>query len=373
MPLDQFLRLMRYITIPLLLGFCLLCGLLTFATLSLTPPHLNPVEAVGLRLYLLGQEDALNTPLGTETTPRRFVVESTDTAQSVGIKLVMQGFIANGSLFARYLRYKGLDTQLRAGTFFIRNSQTIPDLALELTDPRPRTIRLTVIEGWRMEQIAEALDAQPQLNFTGNDFLAVVGAGAPLPPDFVARHGLPSGASLEGFLYPATYELSLEANAMDFRAQLLNAFDANLDAGLLADIRASGRTTFQVVTLASIVEREAVVADERPSIASVYLNRLAIGQKLDADPTTQYAIGNTRDGSWWPRITQADYQLNAPYNTYVYAGLPPGPIANPSLSSLRAVVYPATTPYYYFRAACDGSGRHVFSVTYEEHLSKACP
>jgi len=115
------------------------------------------------------------------------------------------------------------------------------------------------------------------------------------------------------------------------------------------------------------------VADERPSIASVYLNRLAIGQKLDADPTTQYAIGNTRDGSWWPRITQADYQLNAPYNTYVYTGLPPGPIANPSLSSLRAVVYPATTPYYYFRAACDGSGRHVFSVTYEEHLSKACP
>ena len=249
---------------------------------------------------------------------------------------------------------------------------TIPQIAAELTNPLPTVLRFTVIEGWRMEQIAEAIDANPLFGFSGNDFLAIVGRGAPLPPDFQARHGIPSGASLEGFLFPATYEISLEGTVTQLRDQMLDAFDANLTPAMVNEAVLRGRSIYEVVILASIVEREAVLAAERPQIASVYLNRIEAGIKLDADPTTQYAIGNTRDGNWWTLLTQADYRLNHEYNTYVFTGLPPGPIANPSISSIRAVIYPSDTPYFYFRAACDGSGAHQFSISYEEHLGKAC-
>jgi UPF0755 protein len=367
-----FGQLLRYTLIPIFFGACLLCMVLGIAALLLTPSHLNPGEAVVLRVYLLQEDAALNTPFGTETQPRRFVVEPTDTARTIGIRLVTEGYISNGTLFQRYVQYEGLDTQLRAGTFFISNSQTIPQIARVLTDPTPQTVTLTIIEGWRMEQIAQAIDAQALLNFSGNDFLALVGPGAPLPPEFQQRYGIPPGSSLEGFLFPATYEVSIGATAAGFRDQMLEAFERNVTVTLRQDAQAQGWTMFQVITLASIVEREAVLPAERPSIASVYLNRYNIGQKLDADPTTQYGIGNTRDGNWWPVLSLADYQLNHPYNTYVTTGLPPGPIANPSVSSIRAVIYPASTPYFYFRAACDGSGAHQFSVTYEEHLTKGC-
>jgi UPF0755 protein len=155
---------------------------------------------------------------------------------------------------------------------------------------------------------------------------------------------------------------------------MLNDFDQRLTAADRAGIAAQGLNLFQGVTLASIVEREAVVADERPLIASVFYNRLAAGMNLDADPTVQYALGFTTQGGWWKSpLDAADLLLESPYNTYRSAGLPPGPIANPGLDSLRAVADPATSDFFYFRAMCDGSGRHAFARTFDEHLQNACP
>ncbi|MFP4323792.1 MAG: endolytic transglycosylase MltG, partial [Anaerolineales bacterium] len=260
---------------------------------------------------------------------------------------------------------------LRAGTYFISENMTIPQISERLVDPNPVTLRLTVIEGWRMEQIAAWIDQQPLLDYSGNDFLAIVGQGAPLPPDFQSQYDIPSGASLEGFLFPATYQVPLTGDVISLRDAMLDAFARNVSAAMQRDARAQGLTMYEVVTLAAIVEREAVIAEERPQIASVYLNRLEIGQRLQADPTTQYGLAGP--GDWWPQITVADYQNVHPYNTYVIDGLPPGPIANPSLSSMRAVIYPAVTPYFFFRAACDGSGLHQFAITFEEHVANACP
>jgi UPF0755 protein len=109
------------------------------------------------------------------------------------------------------------------------------------------------------------------------------------------------------------------------------------------------------------------------TIASVFYNRMAAGMKLDSDPTVQYALGfNDRKNTWWTNpLTSTD--VDSPYNTYLYPGLPPGPIDNPGLEALQAVANPQSTPYYYFRAACDGSGRHNFARTYQEHLKNACP
>jgi len=125
-----------------------------------------------------------------------------------------------------------------------------------------------------------------------------------------------------------------------------------------------------VLTMASIVEREAVVAEERPAIAGVYLNRLAAGIKLEADPTVQYAMGyQPATDQWWktPVFLEEYSSVDSPYNTYLYPGLPPGPIANPGLSSISAVLQPADHEYLYFVALPDGSGRHVFATTFEEH------
>jgi UPF0755 protein len=144
---------------------------------------------------------------------------------------------------------------------------------------------------------------------------------------------------------------------------------------MLTGIQKQGLTIFEAVSVASIVERESVLSEEMPLIASVFLNRLAIGMPLEADSTVQYAIGyNQAQETWWTNpLSAGDLQFDSPYNTYLYPGLSPGPIANPDARALRAVAFPAQTPYFFFRAVCDDSGRHDFSETFEEHLNKACP
>ncbi len=157
---------------------------------------------------------------------------------------------------------------------------------------------------------------------------------------------------------------------------MLQTFDQQVTDQMKADAQKAGLSLYQVVTLASIVEREAVVADERPLIAGVYLNRLHQSMTMDADPTVQYALASSTPNptNWWPNITVADYQgVISPYNTYRNKGLPPGPIANPGLSSIQAAIYPQASNYLYFRATCTGDGRHKFAQTLAEQQANACP
>ena len=130
----------------------------------------------------------------------------------------------------------------------------------------------------------------------------------------------------------------------------------------------------QALILASIIEREAILDEEMPLIASVFLNRLDQNMQLAADPTVQYALGyNSNQNSWWTNpLSLEDLKYQSPYNTYIHVGLPPGPICNPGLNALQAVAMPAQSDFFYFRAACDGSGSHNFAVTFEEHLENGC-
>jgi UPF0755 protein len=155
----------------------------------------------------------------------------------------------------------------------------------------------------------------------------------------------------------------------------LEQFTNQLTPDLIDGFENQGLNLHLAVILASIVERESVDENEMPMIASVFINRLAVGMRLDTDPTVQYALGyNEEQNTWWTNpLSLVDLEVDSPYNTYRYSGLPPGPIATPSLAALKAVAYPATTPYYYFRAACDNSGGHVFAKTFEEHVGNACP
>lgn len=330
------------------------------------------VQTTTLRLSLASRQDDLNRPAGPDESAVRFEVSPGDTASVIALNLLAAGLIHDAELFAAYARVERLDRELEAGIYFLNQTQTIPTIAQTLTDSRSSHIVFRVLEGWRLEEVAANIDASRMFGFTGADFLAVTGPGANPDPDFAAQVGLPPGASLEGFLMPDTYQLPPQITAVELRDTLTQAFLERTGPQMIADAARQGYSMYEMVTLASIIEREAVWDDEKSLISSVYRNRLNISMRLEADPTVQYGLHGER-GRWWPNITQADYRnVISPYNTYLNDGLPPGPIAMPAMAAIRAAVYPAESSYFYFRAACDGSNYHVFATTYQEHLDNGC-
>jgi UPF0755 protein len=332
-------------------------------------PHLNPFMRTLLSVYLLANESALDKPAGEADVSLDLEVFEGELASDVIDRLTESSVVHNGFLLRNYLRYRGLDYSVEAGHYQLTGQMTVRQIAEALQTASPASIAFTVLEGWRTEEIAERI-AVSGLNISFEDFLATcdeVSRSNDLPVEW------PADPSLEGFLFPDTYFLDPESSARDVILAMLDNFKTRLDAETLAGFEQQGLSVYQAVTLASIVEREAVIPDERPLIASVFLRRLSLGMKLEADPTVQYALGLQADGWWKAPLSLSDLEVDSPYNTYRYAGLPPGPIANPGASALNAVAFPADSTYLYFRALCDGSGRHAFAETYEEHLENACP
>lgn len=330
------------------------------------------VRTTLIRVSLSSRQAELNTPAGNDDTPYRFTINAGDTPLIIARNLEIAGIIHDAQLFVDYVRVEGLDSELEAGIYFLNQTQTIPQIAVLLTDSRSSHIPFRILEGTRIEEIADLIDENRLFNFSGSDFEAAVGIGAQIDPTFSAEMGIPAGASLEGFLYPNTYQLPPDITAEGLRDTLLDAFRTHVGTQLIMDAQAQGLTIREAVILASIIEREAVWDDEHPLIASVYRNRLEIGMRLEADPTVQYALNGAR-GRWWPNISIADYRgVDSPYNTYLNTGLPPSPIANPGISAIRAAIHPAESSYYYFRAKCDGSNYHIFATTYDEHLANGC-
>ncbi len=234
-------------------------------------------------------------------------------------------------------------------------------------------IRVTIPEGWRLEQTADHLTDAELVDGAAYRQLAEAGDFDLNVYPFLATR--PAGTSLEGYLFPNTYDLPFDnPQAVDLIRRQLDSFAARV-MPLYETAIAEGATDldlYAVLIIASIVEREAVIAEERPAIAAVYLNRLAVGMRLEADPTVQYAMGyqEAADQWWKTPVTLAEYSnVNSPYNTYLYAGIPPGPIASPGLESIRAVLYPDEHNYIFFVATPDGSGAHVFAETWEEHVA----
>ncbi len=335
------------------------------------PPadSLSLPQRVEYSALLLWYDGLLTEPLNSNGTEQPFTIQIGESADSVSIHLQSAGLIRNAEAFRSYLIYSGLDTSIQAGEYQLSTTMSPLDIAHKLQDATPEEVTFVILPGWRAEEVAGSLPTSG-LRITSDEFLNA----AQNPPqgfDFLA-----GASSVEGFLYPDSYIFSRKlSSANEMVAMMVRNFAAHLTPDLRSGFEKQGLTVYQAVTLASMVEREAVHEEEQPLIASVYLNRLKIGMKLDADPTVQYALGyNSIQQTWWTNpLSLQDLEVNSAYNTYLYAGLPPTPIANPSLGALRAVAFPAETNYYYFRAKCDGSGFHEFSQTFDEHLQNACP
>lgn len=325
-----------------------------------------------LRLQLREQQNELNAPYGQGESRVRFTIPPGLDAAAIAASLFDANLIRDRQLFLDYARAQGLDRRFEAGVYFLNQTLSIAEIAPMLTDSSASHIPFRTTEGARVEETAALIDSNGLFGFSGDDFLGTVQAGADLPRDFASWAGIPAGASLEGFLFPDTYQLPPDISPVALRDFLLDTFRERVGDQLRADAMAQGFAIHQIVTLASIVEREAVWREEHADIAAVYRNRLAINMKLEADPTVQYGLQGKRDG-WWPNITRADYrEVMSPYNTYLFPGLPPGPIASPGLSAIQAAVYPAQSDFYYFRAACDNSHFHNFAVTFDQHLANGC-
>lgn len=334
-------------------------------------PGLSAAERVYLRAYLAARADELAQPVQTGSAAATFVIRPGETANDVAANLQAVGLIEDTRLFLNYLRFYGLDSQLEAGTFRISPQLTVAELAVRLTQAHAEEIELRFLEGWRAEEMAAYLSVTTPAAIDEGDFLAIVQRRQPLDLgayDFLAAH--PPDASLEGFLFPDTYRVPLDADAGYLIDLMLRTFGRRVSGEMRAAYTAHGLSLREAVTLASIVERETPVPNERPLVAAVFYNRLAAGMRLQADPTVQYAVGyHEATESWWKSpLAQADLNLDSPYNTYQVEGLPPGPIANPGLAALEAVARPAVTNALYFVADCGSEGTHLFSETYEEHL-----
>ena len=333
--------------------------------------HLSKQRLIFYSALLLWQKNDLTQPADPGGTEHPFNVASGESTTSVIGRLWNSGLIKNPGAFRTYLYYTGLDVSLQAGDYQLSPAMTPIEIAHKMQDATPAQVTFQILAGWRLEEIAAALPTSG-LSITPQDFLA---AAHSRPAGYSFTTDLPEPASLEGFMFPDAYDLSRKISVDDFIKTVLDRFEEQVTPEIRQGFSHQGLSLYEGITLASMVQREAMVDDEMPIIASVFYNRLAKDMKLDSDPTVQYALGfDTQNNTWWTNpLSLDDLKVDNPYNTYVNKGLPPGPIDNPGIAALKAVAFPASTPYFYFRAACDNSGRHVFSETFEEQLNKACP
>lgn len=306
-----------------------------------------------------------------DANPVLFTIEQDETTDSVGERLRDLGLIRSTTYFKAKVRLRGTDSQLKAGSYTLYAGMSVDEILDTITvvsggrgtPVAAGYVQFRTQEGWRTEQIAQLLLDQGLIK-DKEEFYAALN-----DPDFNRYEFLssrPSWATLEGFLFPDTYRVPENTPPKDVINQMLQDFNLRVPPDMRQNLP-PGFNFYQVMTVASIVEREAAVDEERAIIASVYYNRLRQTPPLplQADPTAQYAIGH--EGNWWPELKPDDLKNQSRYNTYLHPGLPPGPICNPSLKSIEAAINPAQTDYLYFVAK--GDGTHAFARTYDEHLA----
>ena len=310
------------------------------------------------------------SPAGGSTGPILIAVEAGDSAADIGRRLEASAIIDSGTSFERLARIIGAESNLAAGEYEFLPGTSVMDAVSRIRDGLTAARIVTIPEGRRIEEVAALLEERDVVK--ADAFLAAANSlatsGSDVDRDLLSSR--PSSATLEGYLYPATYSFSFRVEAPEVVLKMVEALATRFTPQLREEARAQGLSVHQVLTLAAIVEREAVLPEERPIIASVYRNRIDDGMPLQADPTVQYAItarpGSVVEFSYWKRsLSLQDLQFDSTYNTYVKSGLPPGPIANPGIDSITAVIRPAKTNYLFFVARNDGS--HAFAETFEQH------
>lgn len=287
----------------------------------------------------------LGSPVDSQGLMRAFVITKGESVEQIAQKLEKERLIRSSLVFKLLLKASGQDKKIAAGDFKVSPAMSTDEI-IKVLSQGSIDRWVTLIEGWRVEEMAEELS--DELGVSSDEFIK-------------------AAKSDEGYLFPDTYLINPDAKVTDIIAIFKNNFNKKYDAALQKMVKSRGLTAKEGVILASIVEREARSDGARRQVASILLKRLKIGMGLNADATVQYALGyQTEEKSWWKRhLTNGDLKVNSPYNTYLHMGLPPTPICNPSLSALQAVANATETPYLYYYH--DSQGNSYYATTLQEH------
>lgn len=297
-------------------------------------------------------------PVSTHTEVSDFVITRGTNAEKVGQQLYEKGFIKSPLAFKIYVQLFDKTQKVQAGQFKLSPSYSLTQI-VDALSKGPTELWVTIPEGLRREEVAEKITTGLSLD--------------PARTTIFRSEFLTQTEKLEGQLFPDTYLFGKDVSTEKVVSTLKNTFDKRLDEQMRKDIVKTGYTLPQIITLASIIERETKGKDieERPTVAGIYYNRLRVGMPIQADATVQYALANIKCAKavpceeWWPTVLRDDYQLNNSYNTYVNNALPPGPIANPGLLSLKAAIYPAESDYLFY--IHDEDGKIHYAKTLAEH------
>ena len=298
------------------------------------------------------------SPVGGDSEKVYFEIKQGEGASSIARKLELQGLIRNSKIFLVFAKYLKYDRKLLSGYYEVDRKMSMIDIMKHLNSGKQAMVRLTIAEGKNIYEIANYLDSQGFT--TKEEFLKVCH-----DKEILKKYNIPSD-SVEGYIFPSTYYI-VKGNPTD--VLVTHMIDSLFKQFPDLEERAKkiGRNVHEVLTMASIVEKEMGPLDDPKLISSVYYNRLNIDKRLEADPTTIYAMTLVKgDYIEKPNLKYADLRMEHPYNTYKNTGLPPGPICAPSAKAIEAALNPADTDYIFFVA--DGTGKHAFSVTYEEHV-----
>lgn len=299
-------------------------------------------------------EHQLHSPANPGGGTVRVVVAPGSTFHEVADTLHRAGLIDSTLVFDLYARYHHLDRNVQAGAYVIGRNKDMTQILQALQTAIPEEVFITIPEGYTIQKTAAMLDKGTLVK--GSDYLQVAKSGQ-FDYDFLASR--PQGASLEGFLFPDTYLVPRTVTAKQLVTLQLDAFKKLWDQ-TRQDLAAKRKlNSFQVVTIASLIEREVRYDEDRPLVASVIYNRLASGWPLQLDATVLYA-----KGVWQSNVTLDDLKINSPYNTYLHTGLPPGPIANPGSKAIDATLKPADTGYFFYLS--DSQGHNHYAKTNDE-------
>lgn len=283
-------------------------------------------------------------PVSNDAGSKLFIIAKGEGFSAVADKLKGEGFIKSSLIFKIYAKQIGASDKIQSGTFRLSPADSAAEV-LKILTSSPLDTWVTLLEGWRVEE--EAAKLASALKIDPEEFLKL------------AR---------EGYMFPDTYLFPKDYTVLQIAQKMRDNFDRKYTADLKSKIRAKGLTEAQGVILASLVEREARTDKARTEVAGILLKRLKIGMALNVDSTVQYALGyQPAEHSWWKKsLSVEDLKIDSPYNTYLHAGLPPTPICNPSLSSLKAVANAdSNTPYLYYYH--DSRGNSYYAKTLEEH------
>ncbi len=274
-------------------------------------------------------------------------------ARQIGQKLEKMGLVRNARAFEWVVRWRGWGNRLKPGEYELRPSMSPAQIAQLIAEGRVATSWVTIPEGYTVRQIADLLQERGVAD--REEFLRLA-----TEEGDTFRASFPLPKNLEGYLFPNTYRLPRGTGARPAIQSMVSLLEQEVYQRYRAEIEQSGFTFHEILTIASLIEREAKVPEDRPLIAAVIRNRLKRGMKLEIDATVLYALGTHKS-----RVLYRDLEVDSDYNTYRRKGLPPGPIANPGIACVEAALRPANVDYLYYVARPDGS--HIFTRSLQEH------